>query len=74
MISQKRKHIKSNNNCKSKGNVYIFKLKFYPQQSFVNFRFHSFDPPENMLLQIFLNEYVLSFLPFFPLAALISED
>ena len=29
IISQKRKHFKSNNNCKSKGNVYILKLKFY---------------------------------------------
>ena len=53
---QKRKpYFKSNSNCKSKGNVYILKLKFflksgsaayfflnYPKQSCINFRFHIF--------------------------------
>ena len=53
MISQKRKHyFKSNNNCKSKENMctslnWSFRsaayfIKNYPQQSFVNFRFHRF--------------------------------
>ena len=44
MISQKRKHFKSNNNCKSKGNMCTslnWQL-FYPQQKVVNFHFHNF--------------------------------
>ena len=44
MISQKRKHFKSNNNCKSKGNMCTslnWQL-FYPQQRVVNFHFHNF--------------------------------